>query len=230
MSEDTVSQSCKDIATLIDHSLLQPNATDRDLATACEIARRWDVAVMMVRPYHVKKASQILRGSTVPVATTVGFPHGCNASLVKVYEAEVALDEGAVELDMVANIGAIKSGDWGFAERDIAAVVSVARRCSAVVKVIIETCFLDEAEKVRACEAVKTAGADFVKTSTGYGPAGANVDDVELMRRAVGPDFGVKASGGIRTLDVLLQLLNAGANRIGTSSTAAIMAECHRRE
>ncbi|MCL5266212.1 MAG: deoxyribose-phosphate aldolase [Chloroflexi bacterium] len=220
---------CRQLAKLIDHSLLQANTSDSDLQLACDIARRYSVACLIVKPYHVAKALELMRGSGVPVGTTVGFPHGCNASLVKAFEAETALKDGAVEVDMVANIGAVKSGDWRFVEQDIAGVVAVARPQRAIVKVIIEACYLTNEEKVRVCEVVQAAGADFVKSTTGYGPSGAQPDDIRLMRQVVGPAMGVKASGGIRTLKQTLELIEAGANRIGTSSTQAILEECAQR-
>ena len=220
---------CRQLAKLIDHSLLQANTSDSDLQLACDIARRYSVACLIVKPYHVAKALELMRGSGVPVGTTVGFPHGCNSSLVKAFEAETALKDGAVEVDMVANIGAVKSGDWRFVEQDIAGVVAVARPQRAIVKVIIEACYLTNEEKVRVCEVVQAAGADFVKSTTGYGPSGAQPDDIRLMRQVVGPAMGVKASGGIRTLKQTLELIEAGANRIGTSSTQAILEECAQR-
>ncbi|MDA8187113.1 MAG: deoxyribose-phosphate aldolase [Dehalococcoidales bacterium] len=220
---------CRQLAKLIDHSLLQANTSESDLQLACDIARRYSVACLIVKPYHVAKAVELMRGSGVPVGTTVGFPHGCNASAVKAFEAETALKDGAVEVDMVANIGAVKSGDWRFVEQDIAGVVAVARPQRAIVKVIIEACYLTNEEKVRVCEVVQAAGADFVKSTTGYGPSGAQPDDIRLMRQVVGPAMGVKASGGIRTLKQTLELIEAGANRIGTSSTQAILEECAQR-
>lgn len=221
---------CKELAKVIDHSLLQPNANDDDLQVACEIARRFSVACLIVRPYQVAKAVKTMQGSGVPVGTTVGFPHGAHASKAKACEAELALEDGAMELDMVANIGAAKSGDWKLVEQDISSVVEVAQKRQIPLKVIIEACYLTEEEKIEICKVVKSAGAQFVKSTTGYGPWGARPEDIRLMREIVGPHFGVKASGGIRTLDAVLALLDAGANRIGTSSTYAIMEECARRQ
>lgn len=220
---------CRQIAQLIDHSLLQPNATDDDLKQACEIAKRFHVACLIVKPYQVHEAVRLMSGSGIPVGTTISFPHGANAPRAKVYEAELAIEDGAKELDMVANIGAARSGDWRFVAEDIAGVVKAAQKNQALVKVIIEACFLNKHEKVRMCQIVKDAGAQFVKSTTGYGSWGAKADDIRLMRSVVGPEFGVKASGGIRTLDALIELVSAGATRIGTSSTLAIMEECQKR-
>ncbi|MBI2953908.1 MAG: deoxyribose-phosphate aldolase [Chloroflexi bacterium] len=221
--------NCKQLARTIDHSLLTAFANDDDLRNACEIARRFSVACLIVKPYHVAQAVEALRGSGIPVGTTVGFPHGGHSPKAKMCEAEIALDDGAEELDMVANIGVVKSADWQLVERDIAGVAMVARDRKAILKVIIEACYLTHEEKLRICEVVQSAGAQFVKSTTGYGPSGAMVEDIRLMRNVVGPDYGVKASGGIRTLDAALELLDAGADRLGTSATLAILEECAQR-
>jgi deoxyribose-phosphate aldolase len=211
------------LAGLIDHTLLRPDATRDDIVNICREARKYNFASVCVNPYWVPLAAAELAGSPVKVCTVVGFPLGATSTEAKVAETEAALRVGAQEIDMVQNVGALRSGDDDAVKSDIAAVVKAAHRAGAIVKVILETALLDDHQKVVASLLAKAAGADFVKTSTGFGPSGATVQDVELMRRTVGPDMGVKASGGIRTLDDLKRMTAAGATRIGASASVKIV-------
>jgi deoxyribose-phosphate aldolase len=211
------------VARIIDHTLLSADATRDDIAKLCREARQYNFASVCINPYWVPLASAELRGSQVKVCTVVGFPLGATSTEAKVAETEAALGAGAQEIDMVQNIGALRSGDHDAVQRDIAAVVDLAHRAGAIVKVILETALLDDNQKVMASQLAKMAKADFVKTSTGFGPSGATVHDVELMRSAVGPQMGVKASGGIRTLDDVKKMMAAGATRIGASAGVKIV-------
>jgi deoxyribose-phosphate aldolase len=213
------------IASLIDHTLLKPEATDSDIGRLCAEARQWGFASVCVNPCWVVSASNALRGSPVKVCTVIGFPLGANTSEIKLAEAAAALDQGALELDMVQNIGALRSEALDLVGKEIYELATLAHRHGAVLKVILETCLLSQEQKITACRLAVEAGADFVKTSTGFSSAGATVADIELMRRTVGPAVGVKASGGVRTLAALRQMVAAGATRIGTSSGIAIIAE-----
>jgi len=214
-----------DIAKYIDHTNLKPYATADDIIKLCDEAIEYGFYAVCVNPYRVRLAKEYLRGrkADVKVASVIGFPLGATPTEVKVFEARRALEDGADELDMVINIGALKDRDYEYVKNDIAEVVKVAHEKGAKVKVIIETCYLTEEEKVKACELAKEAGADFVKTSTGFGTGGATVEDVRLMRRVVGSEMGVKAAGGIRTYEQALKMIEAGANRIGTSSGVRIV-------
>lgn len=218
-----------DLAKKIDHAVLKPTASERDVVDACTIARREKIASVCVKPFYVPDTARLLKDSGVLVSTVIGFPHGGQAPEVKVSAALNALRDGAAELDMVINIGALVDKDYATLEREIASVVGVAHANEALVKVILETAYLDDAQKAIAAQIAVASGADFVKTSTGFGPEGATVEDVRLLRQVVGDRVGVKASGGIRTLDDALEMLEAGANRLGTSSTAEILAELRRR-
>jgi deoxyribose-phosphate aldolase len=220
--------SAPSIASLIDHTLLRADATRADIFELCREARDYNFASVCVNSYWVPLAAAELAASPVLVCTVVGFPLGATSTAAKVAETETALADGAQEIDMVLNIGALRGGDCDGAKRDIGAVVEAAHRRGAIVKVILETALLDDGQKTTACLLAKAAGADFVKTSTGFGPSGATVHDVELMRRAVGPvidgkGVGVKASGGIRTLEDLQKMIAAGATRIGSSSGVKIV-------
>lgn len=217
--------SAKDWASLIDHTLLKPEATDEDIKRLCEEAARYRFASVCVNPTWVKVAACSLRGSGIPVCTVIGFPLGATLADVKAYEARRAIFDGAQEVDMVINVGALKSGDDCLVEHDIRSVVEVAHEYQATCKVIIETALLTDDEKVRACLAAKKAGADFVKTSTGFSKSGATVADIALMRRTVGADLGVKASGGVKGLDDARKLVEAGATRIGASVGVKIAQE-----
>lgn len=229
-----------DIAKLIDHSLLHPTMTDDEIRRGCETARRWGCASVCVKPYAVAMAAAILRGSKVAVGAVVGFPHGNSTVEVKLAEAERALDDGATELDAVVNVGKVLSGDWEYIEREVSALVAVAHRRGALLKVIFENDFLaDDATKVRLCRIASATGVDFVKTSTGYGFVkqkdggygyrGATDHDLALMRRECPPEVQVKAAGGVRTLDDVLRVRALGATRIGASATEAILDEARRR-
>jgi deoxyribose-phosphate aldolase len=213
------------IAALIDHTVLKAEATYADVAKLCEEARRYAFASVCVNGSRVQQAAAALRESRVKVCTVIGFPLGAMAGRAKVAEAGIALLDGATELDMVINIGLLKDGEDAAVRADIAALASTAHKGGAIVKVIIETALLTDDEKRRACRLAAEAGADFVKTSTGFASAGATAADVALMREAVGPGLGVKASGGIRTLADLRAMVAAGATRIGASASVKILQE-----
>jgi deoxyribose-phosphate aldolase len=213
------------VASLIDHTLLKPEATESDIGRLCAEARQWGFASVCLNPCWVVFASKALRGSPVKVCTVVGFPLGANTAEIKLAEAAAALHQGALELDMVQNIGALRSGALGLVSKEIQELATLAHTHAALLKVILETCLLSQEQKIIACRLAVEAGADFVKTSTGFSSSGATVADIELMRRTVGPAVGVKASGGVRTLAALRQMVAAGATRIGTSSGVAIIGE-----
>ncbi len=206
---------------LIDHTLLKQDATPEQIIKLCEEAKQFDFMSVCVNPAYVPLAAKCLEGSNVKVCTVIGFPLGMNLTRTKVEEAELAIKEGADEIDMVINVGMLKAGHDQFVEEEIRELKAVAGQ--KVLKVIIETCLLTDEEKVRACIASKNAGADFVKTSTGFSTGGATVHDVALMRKTVGPEMGVKASGGVRTHEDLLAMVEAGATRIGTSNGTKII-------
>ena len=211
------------IAKYIDHTNLKSYATKEDIIKLCEEAKKYGFYAVCVNPYRVKLAKEHLKGTDIKVASVIGFPLGATPTEVKVFEAKKALENGADELDMVINIGALKDKDYEYVKKDIEDVTKVAHEKGAIVKVIIETCYLSEEEKEIACKLVMEAGADFVKTSTGFGTGGATIEDVKLMRKVVGDKLGVKAAGGIRTYEEALAMINAGANRIGTSSGVKII-------
>jgi|SRR5271154_6288386 len=221
--------SAKDVAALIDHTLLKPEATQRDVERLCKEAIEHHFASVCVNPVFVPLAAGILRGSKVKNCTVIGFPLGANLSETKVEEAVAALAAGAEELDMVIHVGGLRAGDKEAVLMDIRDVVQAAHAGGAICKVIIESCLLTEEEKERACRLACEAGADFVKTSTGFSSGGATLADVALMRRVVGANVGVKASGGVRTLDDLLKMVEAGATRIGTSGGVKIVQEAAGR-
>ncbi len=214
-----------DPASLIDHTLLKPTATADQIRQLCAEAREYRFAAVCVNPVWVPLCAELLAGSPVAVCTVVGFPLGADLSEAKAFEAERCVALGASEIDMVINIGALKAQDFAAVRDDIAAVVSSSHAAGAIVKVIIETAYLTDEEKVAACVLAKDAGADFVKTSTGFGPSGATAADVALMRRVVGPAIGVKAAGGIRSGGDFKSMVAAGANRIGASAGVKIVAE-----
>jgi deoxyribose-phosphate aldolase len=217
--------TAREWASLIDHTLLKPEATDDDIKKLCQEAASYRFASVCVNPTWVRIAACNLRGSGVPVCTVIGFPLGATLPDVKAYEARRALLDGAKELDMVINVGALKSGDDCLVEHDIRSVAEVAHEYDAICKVIIETALLTDDEKVRACLAAKKAGADFVKTSTGFSKGGATVADIALMRRTVGAELGVKASGGVKGLEDARAMVEAGATRIGASVGVKIAQE-----
>jgi len=212
-----------EVAAMIDHTLLKPEASQDQIAQLCYEARKYGFATVCVNPTNVRLCVQLLKGSPVGVCTVVGFPLGATPSEVKAYETQQALDDGATEVDMVINIGALKSKDYALVERDIATVARTCHAGGALLKVIIEAALLTDEEKAKACELAKAAGADYVKTSTGFGPGGATAHDVELMRRTVGPGMGVKAAGGIRTFEDAQAMIAAGATRIGASASIKIV-------
>jgi len=220
----------KDIASMLDYAALAPNLTDADVRKVAENAVKYGTATVCARPGDMKLVAEALAaGSIVKPCTVIGFPHGTNLTRVKVYEAECALDDGCLELDMVMNIGKLKSGDCAYVEQDIRAVAEAAHRRGALLKVILENCFLTDPEKAAACQIAERAGADFVKTSTGFAASGATIADVKLMRASVSEKVRVKAAGGMRNLDAVLAARAAGAARCGVSAVPAIMEEAERR-
>ena len=213
----------RDVAKTIDHSLLRPELDDAFVEAGCRLAAEYDVASVCVRPADVRRAAAILTGTDVAVGTTIGFPHGNHLTETKVFEARRALADGATELDMVIQIGALKSGRDAYVQADIEAVVEVAHAAGAIVKVIFENAYLTDDEKVRACRLTEAAGGDFVKTSTGFAPSGATHEDLALMRRSVSSSVQVKAAGGVRTLDALLEVMALGVTRVGATATKAML-------
>lgn len=211
------------INRMIDHTLLKPESTREEIKKLCEEALEYNFKSVCINPYWVSFASDILKGSEVGVCTVIGFPLGANTTELKSYEAKEAIDNGADEVDMVLNIGLLKSKEFGLVEKDIKSVVEASE--DKLVKVILETCLLEDEEIVKACELSLNAGADYVKTSTGFNSAGANAKDVALMRKTVGDKIGVKASGGIRDLNTALQMVESGASRLGVSAGIAIIEE-----
>ena len=223
LSSKTITRA--ELAKVIDHSLLRPDLTEQEVIDGCSLAMRFHTATVCVKPCHVPLAANELRGSDVKVSTVIGFPHGSNVTAIKVAEATVAMDDGAVELDMVLNIGQLRSGKHDYVVDDIQAVCDVAHARGARVKVILENAYLTNEQKVAACTLSERAGADWVKTSTGYAPSGATLSDIRLMRTHVSEKVQVKAAGGIRTLDALLSVIDAGCTRCGATATAAILEE-----
>jgi deoxyribose-phosphate aldolase len=220
----------RQIAKTIDHSLLRPELDDAFVEAGCRLAAEYDVASVCVRPVDVRRAVAVLDGTDVKVGTVIGFPHGSSTTATKVFEAHRALDDGAVELDMVIDIGALKSGRDRDVRADIAAVVEAAHAGGAIVKVIFENAYLNADEIVRACHAAEAAGAEFVKTSTGFAPSGATHEDLALMRRTVSDHIGVKAAGGVRTLDALIEVMNLGVTRVGATATKTIIDDFRARK
>ena len=219
-----------DVAKTIDHSLLRPELDDEFIRQNILLAAEYDVASVTMRPVDVVRAVEMLGGTDVKVGTVVGFPHGNHLTAAKVFETQRALDQGAREIDMVLLIGALKSGRDMDVEADIRAVAEVAHGGGAIVKVIFENAYLTDEEKIRACHATEAAGGDFVKTSTGFAPGGATHEDLALMRRTVSPRVQVKAAGGVRTLDALIDVMNLGVTRIGATATKAIIDDFRARK
>jgi deoxyribose-phosphate aldolase len=213
----------RDLAHMIDHTLLKPEATKKDVEQVCAEAKKYGFASVCVNPCYVKLCARLLLNTGVNVCTVVGFPLGATSSAVKAFEAEQTIKDGAREVDMVINIGMLKSGAFDFVEEDIRAVVNVAHHFGALTKAILEVCLLTDEEKVKACVLAKQAGADFVKTSTGFSKSGAIPEDVVLMRKTVGQKMGVKASGGVRSYEQARALIESGANRIGASASVKIV-------
>ena len=217
------------VAKTIDHSLLKPELTVGDVLAGCAVAAEYDVASVCCRPLDVARCRDALAGTDVLVGTTIGFPHGAHLTATKVFEAERALEDGAVELDMVIAIGMLRSGELGYVRDDIAAVVEAAGD-AALVKVILENAYLTDDEKVAGSKVAEEAGAAYVKTSTGYAPSGATIEDLRLMRMSVSPHVKLKAAGGVRTLDALIDCLNAGIDRCGATATATIIDDLRARQ
>jgi len=214
----------KSMASVIDHTILKPEATKEDVKKLCQEAVKYGFASVCVNPCYAKFTAEQLKGSNVKTCVVIGFPLGANTTEVKAFETKKAVDDGAEEVDMVINVGALKNGEDQVVLNDIKAVVEAAAG-KAIVKVILETCLLNREEKIKACLLAKEAGAHFVKTSTGFNKGGATVEDVELMRKTVGDQMGVKASGGIRTYEDALAMIKAGATRIGASASVKIVGE-----
>ena len=217
------------IAKMIDHSLLNPILTTKELEKGCQLALNYDVASVCIMPYYLERCAEILSGSTVKASTTIGFPHGGHTTAIKVAEAEQALADGGQELDLVVNISKVLSEDWKYVRDDIQVVVDVTHAHGQKVKVIFENCYLEDRHKIRLCEICGALGADWVKTSTGYGTGGATNEDLKLMRQVAPPHVQVKAAGGVRTLDRLLEVRVLGVTRVGASRTATILDECRHR-
>ncbi|MFZ6018370.1 MAG: deoxyribose-phosphate aldolase [Chloroflexota bacterium] len=211
------------LAKVIDHSLLRPELTSQEVIEGCQLAARYHVATVCVKPCHVRLAAEQLKDSDVLVSTVIGFPHGSSVTEIKVAEAQRAMDDGAVELDMVLNIGELRSGNDEYVYQDIKAVCDVAHARGVKVKVILENAYLTDEQKVRGCQLAEKAGADWVKTSTGFAPGGATLEDLRLMRRSVSEKVQIKAAGGVRTLDALLAVIEAGVTRCGATATAKIL-------
>ena len=217
----------RQVAKTIDHSLLKPEMSREEVAAGCEIAKKYDVASVCCKPSDVSFCADLLQGTDVEIGTVVGFPHGSSCTETKVFETKLAIQHGATEIDMVMNVGWLKSGMFDEVQADIAAVVSAANgKC---VKVILENSYLTKEEIVKACQLVEAAGGDYVKTSTGYAPTGATIEDVKLMKASVSENIKVKSAGGVRTLDVLLEYLDAGISRSGATTTAVMLDEFKER-
>ena len=218
-----------DIAKMIDHSLLNPTLKADDLEAGCRLALQYDVASVCILPYYLKRCAALLKGSNVRASTTIGFPHGCHTTPVKLAEARQALADGGQELDMVSNISAVLSGNWDYVRRDIQTVVAAVHDAGQKVKVIFENCYLQDVHKIRLCEIYAELGADWVKTSTGYGTGGATMEDLALMVRHSPPPMQVKAAGGVRDLDTLLKVRALGVTRSGATRTVTMLDECKKR-
>ncbi len=218
-----------ELARMFDHSLLQPVLTDTEMEAGVLLAREYGVASVCIKPYAVKHAAKLLAGSSVQASTTIGFPHGGHTTGVKVYESERAMDDGATELDMVVNIGKVLSGEWNYVAHDIAAVVEVAHRRGAKVKVIFENAFLKDEHKKELCKICGEVRADWVKTSTGYAETGATIEDLKLMRQFSPAHVQVKAAGGVRTYEKLLEVRAIGVSRVGATATKAILEDARTK-
>jgi deoxyribose-phosphate aldolase len=214
---------------MFDHSLLQPTLTDADLERGCLLAHEYDVASVCIKPYAVKLAAKLLAGSTVQASTTIGFPHGGHTTAVKVAESEIALADGATELDMVVNVGKVLSGEWNYVAHDIEAVVRVAHSVGAKVKVIFENALVKDEHKIELCKICGDVRADWVKTSTGYAESGATIPDLKLMRQHSPAWVQVKAAGGVRTYETLMQVREVGVTRVGATATKAILEDARAK-
>jgi deoxyribose-phosphate aldolase len=221
--------SYSDVAKMIDHSLLRPALSTAELEAGCRLAREYDVASVCILPYYLKRCAELLAGSPVAASTTIGFPHGAHATRVKAFEAQQALADGGVELDMVVNVSKVLSGDWAYVRADVQAVLETVRAAGAKLKVIFENCYLDEPQKVGLCEICGELSVDWVKTSTGFGTGGATDEDLVLMRRHTPAHVQLKAAGGVRDLDRLLRVRELGCTRSGATATKVILDEAKRR-
>lgn len=221
--------SYSDIAKMIDHSLLNPTLTVQEMEAGCRLARDYDVASVCIMPYYAARCVELLLGSTVQPSTTIGFPHGGHCAEIKIAEAERALKDGATELDAVINISKARSGDWNYVADEIRALTELTHSQGQKIKIIFENAYLDHAAKIRLCEICGEIGVDWVKTSTGYGPSGATIEDLKLMRKYSPPPVQVKAAGGVRDLDALLAVRAIGVTRVGASRTAQMLDECKKR-
>ena len=221
--------TCVDIAKMIDHSLLKPELTEDEIIRGCEIAKKYDVASVCCAPSALPSVAKQLKGTEVKPTTVIGFPHGYNKTETKVFEAKQAIKDGALEIDMVLNIGRLKSRDFDYVRQDIKAVVDIAHKSNVLVKVILENFYLTDELKEIACKLCEEAGADWVKTSTGFAGGGATIEDLRLMRKAVSNKVQVKAAGGVRDLDMALKVREVGCTRFGATATAAIMDECYKK-
>jgi deoxyribose-phosphate aldolase len=219
----------EDIAKMIDHSLLNPTLSVKELETGIQVALDYDVASVCILPYYLKRCADLLDGSTVKASTTIGFPHGGHTTAIKVAESQRALEDGCEELDMVVNISKVLSDDWDYVRSEIAAIVGLAHSQGQKVKVIFENAYLQDAHKIRLCEICGEVGADWVKTSTGYAPGGATHEDLRLMRKHSPPEVQVKAAGGVRSLDSLLEVRALGVTRVGASRTTEMLNEVRQR-
>ncbi len=218
-----------DIAKMIDHSLLNPTLTDRELEQGCRLAVEYGVASVCIMPYYLRRCAEILGGSSVKPSTTIGFPHGGHTTAVKLAEARQALADGGQELDVVVNVSKVLSGDWEYVRAELATVIDLTHDRGQKVKVIFENCYLNTDQKIRLCEICGQLGADWVKTSTGYGTGGATIEDLKLMRQHSPKNVQVKAAGGVRDLDKLLEVRALGVTRVGATRTVEILEECRRR-
>lgn len=214
-----------DFSKMIDHSLLMPTMDKQTLEEGCKLAVAYDVASVCIMPFYLKRCAEILAGSTVQPSTTIGFPHGGHATSIKLREAEQAIEDGCQELDMVVNISQVLSGEWDYVANEIKSIVAVAHAAKRKVKVIFENCYLNDDQKIRLCQICTDVGADWVKTSTGYGTGGATIEDLKLMLANVGSGIQVKAAGGVRDYATLLQVKEMGVTRCGASRTQAMMDE-----
>jgi len=219
----------RDVAKMIDHSLLSPTLRATELESGCKLAVQYDVASVCILPYYLRRCVEMLKGSDVLPSTTIGFPHGGHSTRIKVEEARQALSEGACELDMVVNISAVLSGEWDYVRREIAEIVNATHAAGQKVKVIFENCYLNDEQKIRLCEICGDLKADWVKTSTGYGTSGATMEDLALMRKYSPVQVQVKAAGGVRDLDTLLRVRAIGVTRVGATRTAAMLDELQQR-
>ncbi len=230
MKLDPKTITLQQLAKVIDHSLLKPELTEADVLAGCQLAAEYHVATVCVKPCHVQLAKKALQGSDVMVSTVIGFPHGANRTPIKVAEAQLAMDDGALELDMVLNIGELRSGNYDLVQEDIKAVVDAAHSRNVKVKVILENAYLTDVEKVTACKLAEAAGADWVKTSTGFAPSGATLEDLRLMRASVSDHVQIKSAGGVRTLDALLAVIEAGVTRSGATTTKQMLDDFAARQ